>query len=121
MVALSSTLQPYTVAHVETTAVVVVTVALSTPNDVLVKQSSADSVSQPSSGPSLGLGGKVGMRSGPTVMVGHIGSGPLLLIVTPGGGLIGGGGPGGRTPGVRGKIHPPMCVSSQSRQRSKNQ
>lgn len=56
-------------------------------------------------------------------MVGHVGRGPSLLNVidAPGGKVIGGGGPGGRVPSGRSKIQPPMTVSSQSRQKSKNQ
>lgn len=80
VVALSSTLQPATVTHVDSTAEDVVTVAVcdkETSKDVVVAQSSAVSVSQPPSGP-VGLAGKVGMRSGPMVYLGQEGSGPIV-------------------------------------------
>lgn len=77
--------------------VVMVSVAdTETPKDVLVRHISAESVSHSPSGPD-GLGGNVGIRSGPMVYEGQVGSGPLVSTVMPinGGKEIGGGGPGG--------------------------
>lgn len=84
-----------------------------TPNEVLVAQSSADSVSQPLSGPLLGFGGYVGSRSGPTVIVGQSGSVPLTLIeiCRESSIRIGGGGPGGRTPSGKLNTQPRMFKS----------
>jgi hypothetical protein len=91
----------------------VVTVAVPTPNDVLVKQTSADSVLQPSSGPSFGFGSYVGKLSGPIVTDGQGGSVPLMLteMESDGGKVIPGGGPGGRTPVGRLNSQPPMLIS----------
>lgn len=122
-VALSVTSQPNIVTHVESTEEVVVTVAVSTPNDVLLKQTSADSVLQPSSGPSVGLGPYVGKLSGPIVIDGQGGSVPLMLMEmeSEGGKVIPGGGPGGRTPVGRLNIQPPMSISPNRMHKSKNQ
>jgi hypothetical protein len=111
------------VAHVESTEEVVVTVAVSTPNDVLVKQTSADSVLQPSSGPSVGFGSYVGKLSGPIVTDGQGGSVPLMLteMESDGGKVIPGGGPGGRTPVGRLNSQPPMLISPNRMHKSKNQ
>ena len=68
VVAVFSTLQPSTVAHVDKTRVVVVIVFWSdvdTPYEVFVAHSSAVSVLQPLSGPLRGLGGNFGTPSGP--------------------------------------------------------
>ena len=51
---------------------------------------------------------------------GHFGRVPLVLTWIPGGNVIGGGGPGGRMPSGKSNSQPPMFVSSQLRQRSKN-
>lgn len=122
-VALSVTSQPNTVTHVEITEEAVVTVAVSTSKDVLVKQISADSVLQPSSGPSLGFGSYVGNLSGPIVIAGQGGSVPLMPIEmeSDGGKVIPGGGPGGRIPSGKLNSQPPISIFPKRMHMLKNQ
>lgn len=89
-----------------------------TAKDVLVMHSSADSVSQFS-----GSASGVGTLSGPTVMVGQLGRGPMVLISIErdGGNVIGGGGPGGRITTGRLNNQPVTSRSSQLIQMLKNQ